>query len=428
MKLNLTTWLQGLGWKSKLALLAVLVGLLILTWFRWRGPLVATETVLRRDFVQSVVASGRVETPHRVDIAAQITGTVARVPVAEGQRVAAGDVLVELDSTELRASQRQAELAVQQAQARLRQLAELQAPVAEQQQRQALANLNIAKTQLSRQQSLFAQGFIGEAALDQARNALELADAQWRLTQKQTETLRPSGSDHALAQAALAQAQASADAAAARTRYTRIVAPTDGTLIGRSIEVGDVVQAGKLMMTLSPAGRTQLVLNIDERNLRLIAPGQKALASADAFPEQRFAAELVFINPAVNAQTGAVEVKLDVAAPPARLSQDMTVSVDIEVARKPQALLVPLSAVRELQSASPWVLRLDEASGRAQKQAVRLGLRSGGHAEVLDGLAEGDRLLLGSEPVEAGARVRAKPTPGATVERPTASASAPTQP
>jgi HlyD family secretion protein len=410
MKQFLPAMLHKLGWKSKLALLALTLLLAGMAWRRWQGSEVGTESVIRRDFVQSVVASGRVEAPHRVDIAAQITGTVLRVPVVEGQVVRAGDLLVELESTELQAGLRQAEMALQQAQARLRQVTDLQLPVAEQQQRQALSNLNNAKTQLSRQQALFAQGFIGEAALDQARNALELSDAQWRLTQKQTESLRPQGSDHALAEAALAQAQASAEAARARARYARISAPLDGTLIGRKVEVGDVVQAGKQLMTLSPSGRTQLVLNIDERNLRLIALGQPALASADAYPDQRFPAKLAFINPGVNAQTGAVEVKLDVAAPPAYLSQDMTVSVDIEVARKPQALLLPLSTLHEAPGMTPWVLRMDE-SGRATRRELRLGLRSGGHAELLDGLTEGDRLVLASEPVEAGARVRVKPRP-----------------
>lgn len=400
--------IKQLGRKSSLALLALGLLAAAMAWRQWRGPEVLTETVIRRDFVQSVVASGRVETPHRVDIAAQITGTVLRVPVAEGQAVQAGDLLVELEATELRASQRQAEMAVQQAQARLRQVSELQLPVAEQQQRQAQANLTNARTQLSRQQALFEQGFIGEAALDQARNALELSDAQQRLTRKQTESLRPLGTDHALAEAALAQARASAEAAAARARYARISAPAAGTLIGRNVEVGDVVQAGKVLMTLSPAGRTQLVLSIDERNLRLIALGQPALASADAYPEQRFAAKLSYINPSVNAQTGAVEVKLDVATPPAHLSQDMTVSVDIEVARKPQALLIALSAVRDLQGQSPWGLSVD-ATGRASRRELRLGLRSGGYAELLSGLAEGDRLVLASEPVEAGDRVRVKP-------------------
>jgi len=82
----------------------------------------------------------------------------------------------------------------------------------------------------------------------------------------------------------------------------------------------------------------------------------------------------------------------------------MTVSVDIEVTRRAQALIVPLSAVRDAGTA-PWVLRLE---GRhAARRSVQLGLRSGGLAEVLGGLAEGDAVLVGSVAVQSGARVRA---------------------
>ena len=90
------------------------------------------------------------------------------------------------------------------------------------------------------------------------------------------------------------------------------------------------MQPGKVLLTLSPRGRTQLVIEIDEKNLGLLATGQEALASADAYPQQRFPATLVYINSGVNALTGAVQVKLDVPSPPAVLKQDMTVSVDIE--------------------------------------------------------------------------------------------------
>ena len=215
-------------WKILAALLvALLLGVLGVRW--WQGPQVATETVVRRDFVQSVVASGHVETPHRVDIAAQITGTVARVPVAEGQNVKAGDALVELVADELRASERQAEVAVAQAQARLRQLREVQAPVAEQSLRQAQVNLDNARAALRRNQDLFAQGFIGQAALDDLRKAVELADAQLRSAQKQFDAAGAAGSDYALAVAAVAEAQANARAAHARASYTLLRAPVEGT-------------------------------------------------------------------------------------------------------------------------------------------------------------------------------------------------------
>jgi HlyD family secretion protein len=402
-------------WKLGLGLLAVgLTGAFAVRW--WMGPQVPVHTVQRRDLVQTVVASGRIEAPHRVAIGAQITGMVVRVPVAEGQFVQAGEVLVELESSEQRAIVRQAEAALLLAEARLRQLREVQTPVAVQALRQAQSSLDNARSSLRRQQDLFDQGFVGAAALDDSRKAFELADAQHRSAQKQLDTLSPTGSDQALALATLTQARAAAEAARARAGYAVIRAPVAGTLIGRDVEAGDVVQAGKLLMTLSPAGLTQIVAEIDERNLRLLALGQKALASADAYPQARFAAELVYINPAINAQTGAVEVKLDVPLPPATLSQDMTVSVDIEVARRQGALILPVDALRGAESSdavAATVLGFD--NGRAVSRPVRLGLRSGGWAEVQGGVREGDRVIASPafasapEAVTAGMRVRAAP-------------------
>lgn len=406
------------AWRSRLRRWAWPLGLLAAAaalgaWFGpglVLGPEVTLLTVERRDFVQSVVASGRVEAPHRVDIGAQITGTVRAVPVAEGQTVDAGQILVELDGAELESALRQAELNVAQAQARLRQLREVQLPVAEQGLRQAQTNLDNARSQFQRQRDLFATGFIGQAALDDASKGVALADAQWRSAQKQFAALQPGGSDQALAESELSQAQASVATAAARLGYARITAPVAGTLIHRDVERGDVVQAGKVLMVLSPAGETQLIVQIDERNLNLLALGQPAVASADAYPQQRFAARLVYINPAVDAQRGSVEVKLQVPSPPDYLKQDMTVSVDIEAARRPGAVIVALDAVHDTDGAAPWVLRFDD--GRARRQDVRLGLRSGGWAEVLAGLEPGARVVPASAAgIRDGSRLRARAQP-----------------
>lgn len=395
----------------------ILVGLIALSmagYFalqRWQGPQLSAEVVQQRDFVQTVVASGHVESPHRVDIGSQITATVARVPVAEGQSVKAGTLLIALAPDELLAAERQAAIAVQQARAKLRQLLEVQAPVAGQALRQAQANLDNANAAYRRNQDLFRQGFIGQAALDDARKAAEMADAQLRSAQKQVDTTTSTGSDYAMAVTAISQAQAAYAAARARTAYATIRSPADGVLIARNVEVGDVVQPGKVLMTLSPQGMTQIVIAVDEKNLHLIAPGQQALVSADAYPQQKFTAELVYINPGVNAQTGAVDVKLDVPAPPATLRQDMTVSVDIEVARKPQALLLPVSAVHDIDSPTPWVLRVQ--NGRAQKVALPGGLRSGGLLAVQNGLQAGDLVLAANAGVQDGERVRVRPMAGA---------------
>jgi len=393
-------------WRLAVIGLAVVVGgVLGVRW--WRGTPVSTEHAVRRDFVQTLVASGRVENPHRVGIGAQITGTVRRVPVREGQAVRAGDVLIELVDLELRSAELQADIAVAQAHARLRQLTEVQRPMAEQSQRQAQVNLDNARAIQGRNEDLFARQFIGEAALQESRRAADFAEAQWLSAQKQWDSTGASGSDYAMAQTAVAQAQASAQAAHARAAYATIRAPAAGLLIGRSVEAGDVVQPGKVLMTLSPQGDAQLVLSIDEKNLRLIALGQQALASADAYPQQKFPAEVAYINPGVNPQTGAVEVKLNVARAPATLRQDMTVSVDIELARRDQALLLPLAVVHDIERAAPWVLQ--SAQGIAVKVPVRIGLRSGGWVEVLQGLGEGAAVIAAPPGVAPGARVHPGP-------------------
>ncbi|WP_158270664.1 efflux RND transporter periplasmic adaptor subunit [Limnohabitans sp. Bal53] len=401
------TWIRPRIAQLFWGLLFLFLGAAALRW--WVGPLVQTEAVQRRDLLQTVVASGRVETPHRVDMGAQITGTVARVPVAEGQSVKAGDVLIELVSTELESAQRQAEQAVMQAKGRLRQLTDLQGPVAQQMLRQAQAGLDAARASGQRSLALFEQGFIGQAALDESRKALTLAEAQVLAAQKQVASTQTGGAEHSLAVGAVAEAQANAEGVRAKARYAVIQAPVSGQLIGRSVEVGDVVQAGKVLMTLSPEGATQLVVQIDEKNLRLIALGQQALASADAYPQQKFKAQVAYINPGINAQTGAVEVKLDVTEPQPNLRQDMTVSVDLVVARKAQVLALQVGHVNDINGAAPWVWLRDAC--HAVRRPLRLGLRGGAWVEVLDGLREGDAVILVPEglsnALRQGQRVRA---------------------
>ena len=387
------------------------VGLVLLGGVLWGGqrwllgPPTPVTVVLQRNFVQTVVASGRIESPHRVELGVQLTGTVMAVPVQEGQNVTAGQVLIQLEDTELRASLRQAELAVSQAQAKLRQLREVQAPVAEQTLSQAQANQEAATRGLQRTQNLFEQGFLGQAALDEAQRAEQVARAQRKVAQQQLNSARAGGSDMAVTESALLQAQAGAELAAARLRYAKVLAPTAGTLIARQVEPGDVVQPGKVLMVLSPAGETQLVVQIDEKHLNLLHLGQEAWVSADAYPNQRFAATLVYINPGVDAQRGSVEVKLRVTQPPSYLKQDMTVSVDIAVAQRTQALLVPTEAVHDLDTLAPWVLKV--VQGQALRTPVQLGLRSQGLSEVLQGLAADDQVLANAAlRVDDKARVR----------------------
>lgn len=372
---------------------------------RWLlGPRVTVHPVQHQEFVQSVVATGRVQAPHRVELSTQLTGTVLRVAVVEGQHVRAGEPLIELESAEQRAELSQAELSQRQAALKLRQIEELQQPLAEQALRQAQANVDSVTRQRQRNRELYEQGFIGQAAVDEAGRAWEVADASLRSARQQLHSIQATGSEYGLALVALAQARAAVQAAQARLAHTRISAPTDGLVIRREAERGTVVQAGRSLLVLAPKGATELVLQVDERNLHLLRPGQRALASPDAYPELQFEATLTRILPGVDAHRGSVEIRLQVPQPPQELRQDMTVSVDIEVARRNKTLVVPIEMIHQAAGPSPWVLKLQ---GRhVHRQPVKLGLRGTAQVEVLHGLVAGDLVVVPGQGVEDGQRAR----------------------
>lgn len=394
-------------WRYRVSLL---LGALAVLWYFGAplvlGPVVTASPVVRADFVQSVVATGHVEAPFRINIGSQITGVVTDVPVGEGQTVKAGDTLIVLDNREAQAAVVQAEGIVAQAEARMRQMRELTLPSAEEALRQAQATLVNAQQAYDRAAKLAASGSGTRAALDDATKGLDIARALARAAEFQVYTSRPGGSDYVMAETQLNQARASLTSAQSRLSYTIITAPRDGILISRVVERGNVVQPSNVLMKLSPTGDTELVVQIDEKNFGLIALGQKALASADAFPKDTFPVEVIYINPGVDLQRASVEVKLRAHTPPAYLRQDMTVSVDIEVARHPGTLIVPAETLRGTNGDKPWVMKVD--NGHAVRQPVTIGIVSAGKAEILSGLQAGDLVLPATLTIADAARIRAR--------------------
>jgi HlyD family secretion protein len=388
-------------------LLTVVVLLALGTWQSVRvilGPAIVVDQAGRGRLIETVVASGHVETPYRVEIGSQITGTVQEVLVQEGERVAKGQPLISLESRELQAAVVQAQGALAQSEARIRQLEELTLPSAKEALTQAQATLLNAQQTFDRTAQLEHNGYATRAALDDAQKTLDVARAVMRSAQFQVYTASAGGSDYVMAQTQANQARANLDTAESRLGYATIAAPRDGVLITRSVERGTVVQPGKALLVLAPAGDTQLVLQIDERNLGKIALGQKALASADAYPDRRFAATITYINPGIDISRASVEVKLTVADAPDYLRQDMTVSVDIEVAARDDALILPLRSVHDVLSGNPWVLGI--RNGRAVQRPVKIGLHGNSQVEIIDGLAAGDVAIPQSSGVLTGQRVR----------------------
>lgn len=372
-----------------------------------RGPQVDALTVQSAPLVRTLQFSARVATLSRADVGSTVTGRVAQVRVREGAQVRQGEVLVQLESDELRAALAQAVASERQAQARLAGLRSSGRRAAQAARAQADATLQAASASLARVQQLVADGFYSPAQLDEARRAVDVARAQQRNAQAQIDANADAGTDVAQAQAQLALAQAATVAAQARLTQATLVAPSEARVLVRAVEPGQIVQPGKALLSLALAGPTQLVAQVDERFLDQLQPGQKASVVADAFAGQRFAARVLSIAPSVDAQRGAIEVKfaLDAQAP-AYLREDMTLSVEVETARRETALVLPQAALRgAVVGDAGTVLVLQD--GRAQVRNVRLGLRTLDAVEVLEGLAQGDTVLRGGV-LQAGERVRAR--------------------
>jgi HlyD family secretion protein len=351
----------------------------------------------------SVVASGRVLPPAKVEIGATITARVEKVLVREGARIEADQVLVELERSELAATVAQARAALTRAQARVKSVQTLALPTAQAGLKQAEANLLQAERDDKRNRDLVAKGFISQARVEETERQLDVARSQLASAKAQAGAQGASGAEAQQAQSQLAEAVAALEAAQAKLAQTRIRAPGTGVVLERLVEPGDIAQPARRMMSLALDGPVRLIVQVDEKNLPLITKGAVAMAAADAFPAERFEAVVNYISPGIDASRGSVELRLDVAKPPALLKSDMTISMDLQGPLLKQTLMLPADAVRQLQTESPWVLVNRE--GTAVKVAVKVGLQTQGRVAIAEGLKAGDRVILNRE-VEAGSRVR----------------------
>lgn len=367
--------------------------LALLAWVgtqRWLGPRVAAYRVQQRALLQDVVATGRVITPSRVNVASEITGTVVQRLVERGDRVRPGQLLLRL-----RNDQADAQLA--QARAALQQLLQQTRPQALAALRSADSALALARADARRARGQAASGALSQQALEQAEQAEQAAAQQQRAAAAAWQAARPGGSLQRQLEAAVRAAQAV-------TARSDIRSEVAGEVLTRNVEVGDTVTPGQVLFTLARAGDTEISLPVDEQNLRNLALGQSAQCITDAFPGRAFPARLVFIAPAVDPSSGTIELRLRVSDPPAWLRQDMTTSCDVITARKAHALVVPDDALREREGDAAQVLVLQ--GGKARARAIRLGLRGLVASEVLHGLRAGD-VVIADRAVRAGQRVRA---------------------
>ena len=393
---------------SKQALLLILLGLAVFfTAQKLRGPVVEVGVVQEGPIEQSIVVSGRVQAPNRIEIGSVITGRVVRVLVEEGALVTPGQALIRLEAEELQAALAQASAAEAGAAARDAGVRELTRPQAADNVAQAEAQFNFAEAELKRYRELRDKGFISDSRLQEQERQLHITKSQLAAARTGARAQDSNGVQAREANVKLQEARATRQLAAAKLAQTTIRASVAGTVLVRAVEPGDIVSPGKRLLVINSRGETRLTAQIDEKNLPYLQIDQLARASSEAFPERHFAAKLYYISPGVDITRGSVEARFRVSEPPDYLRADMTVSIDIGIARKDRALTAPLDALRESGSKrSVQVVRDD----RVQTVRIESGVRGSNRFEIISGVAAGDRLLL-ARGITDGSRVRTRERP-----------------
>ena len=357
-------------------LLIIVAGFFAFRW--WQGPLLPSYRISSMPLVQTVVATGRVVAVSNTDIGSEISGVVLERRVAEGEQVAAGDLLLVLSSDDVADQVRQAE-------AELAELISSTRPQAA----VDLANAEVALAQadrnVERRRELAAISAISDEEMEQAIQAQAQARNNVENARLRANALSSGGVEEDLLRARIAALQAQLNKAQVHSKVS-------GTILTRNVEVGDLVQPGQSLFTIALDGKTEIRVPLDERNLSRLALPQPAVAIADAYPDKPFPVRISFIAPSIDPQRGTVEVRLSVDPVPDFLRQDMTVSVNIETDQRAKALVIPNDALANVKEDSAEVLLLRD--GQVQRQRVRLGLCGLSASEVLSGLSAGDEILV----------------------------------
>ncbi|MEM8964302.1 MAG: efflux RND transporter periplasmic adaptor subunit [Acidobacteriota bacterium] len=304
--------------------------------------LVRVEPVARTEMAALYSTSATLRAEKIATVTARTRGVVEALMVEEGDRVRSGQVLAELENDEqtIAAARAKAEFDTQQA-------------------------------ELERAERLFEQELIAEEGFQQTRR--DMVDAKHLSELADLELSR-----------------------------TQIRAPFSGVILERHLDVGNTVSDGTAVYTLADAGRLLADVNVPERNVARLAPGQTVRLTPDAGEEQ-VEAKIERIAPAVDAETGTVKVTLIVpGGGDADLRPGSFVRSDIVTDVRPEALVVPRSAL--VAEGRRWLIyRVAEDGVSAEQVEIELGYENGDKVEVATTVGDGAPITYGDRIVVSGA-------------------------
>ncbi|MGC8779076.1 MAG: efflux RND transporter periplasmic adaptor subunit, partial [Candidatus Caldatribacteriaceae bacterium] len=323
-------------------------------------PVLPTVKVTRGEITESVSELGTLEPLDRVDVklveaVAASGGKIKKILVKEGDLVASGQPLMELDTEDLEISLLSAKANLASAQAQLEQVlkrpTEVELRQKEYSYQQALIEYQNAKTTLERSEKLFASGGISKEDLENSRQNLDLKEKALRVAEAELKTTRelPDEDDVAIAQSAVTRAEADLRSIQKKIESSTITSPIEGTVIDVNVREGEMVSVGETLATVADLKTMKAVIPINEVDIPKVKPGQKAVAKLDAFPDRKFTGEVVSTSQketvSENVVTYETIIYLDNSE--GLLRSGMTVDVEILCASRQNVLILPFTALQE---------------------------------------------------------------------------------
>ena len=324
------------------------------------APTLTTDVVRVGDLGATVLATGvvRPQVGAEVEVGSRVSGVLQSLHVDLGDEVEAGQLLAVLDPTEFRARVNEAEAGVASAQ----------------------AEAEYARATFQRAEVLRRDGFISDEEFEAARRARDVASAR------------------------LAQAGAAVEAARIQLSYTRIRAPISGVVASVSTQVGETVAASlaaPTFVTIIDLSALEVWAFVDETDIGRVQVGQEADFTVDTYPSIDFPGTVTAIRPSAELQGNVVNyvTVVDIADQRGRtLRPEMTTTVNIRLPARSGVLTVPNAAVRR-DPAGTHVLVA--TGGGPLRQDIETGYRGVRRTEVLNGLEEGARVIIGSSVAES---------------------------
>ena len=322
----------------------------------------------------TVRATGTLHAREMAVLSAQVMGRVQQVLVHEGDSVKAGQTLVLLDDSTLRASAEQADAAVR---------------AAENQEAAAQTNSDLAASTLVRYKQLRAQKSVTPQEMDEVTRRAEASAAQ-------VDALRAQGN----------AAKAQASGAHAMLEYTRVRAPFAGVITARMVDPGAMAAPGVPLLQIDSAGPLQLQAAVDESVISSVHLGMKIPVNVSGTEPAESNGTVAQIIPAADPASHTFVIKMDLA-PFKELRAGMYATAEIPMGTR-QAILVPSSSVVVRGSLScAYVV---DNNGIAQLRYLTLGSTQGKLVEVLSGISDREKLI--DDPADrdfAGKRIEVRP-------------------